>query len=201
MAADSTIITALISAIALIIVAIIGYFGQRRTRQRANKEQKGVGLSTIVFLVIIIILTVTVVSLGLVFVGQNQQTFVKITYPVDASDVVSSEMVKGVAQNIPNDKQIWVIVYVPASNRYYPMEHSVAFLSGDEWQCQTFIGITNNTGERFDIFAVLADQSAQEQINYYYQNTINPSLGYYPGITSLPTGSTIMDTIRVIRNP
>ena len=178
MAADSTIITALISAVALIIVAIIGYFGQRHARPQTNREQKGVRLSTIVFLVVIIILMVTVVSLALVFVGQNQQTFVKITYPVEASDVVSSEIVKGVAQNIPNDQQIWVIVYAPVSNRYYPMEHSVTFVSGDEWQCPTFIGTTNTTGERFDIYAVLADQSAKDQINFYYQNTITLPLDF-----------------------
>ena len=201
MAADFTIIAALIGAVASIIAAIIGYFGQRRVHRQPNKVPQKLRLSTIAFILVIIILIVTIAFLALIFVAQNQQTLVKITFPADASNVGPSEMVKGIAQNIPNDQQIWVIVYTSSSNRYYPMEHSATILSGGEWQSPTFIGTTNSTGERFDIYAVLVDQRAKDEINFYYQNTINPSIGYYPGLMSLPQGSTIEDTVRVISNP
>lgn len=139
---DATIVVAIISAIAAIVCAIInGYYGQK---QRAQKEhqtqlssspdryQKQASRSKIALIIACAILVATVVFLAILLLTSNQQPIVKITYPIDSANVTVSELVKGFAHNIPKGQKVWVLVYAPGINRYYPMENSVTVSSNGE---------------------------------------------------------------------
>lgn len=104
--------------------------------------------------------------------------------------------ITGTATNIPDDCTLWILVYPEAAQKYYPQYGSIKNIQDGKWSIPIHIGTENNTGEKFDIVAVLADEDASDEFEVYKQNCND---GYCPGMADLPEGATICDSIEVTR--
>ena len=84
----------------------------------------------------------------------------------------------------------------PPNNRWYPNQGRI-FIFEDEWMMTAWMGSPDDSGEKFYIYAVLAD----EQVDKEFQNYMNTceETKSWPGMSSLPKGAKIYDRIMVTR--
>jgi PGF-pre-PGF domain-containing protein len=120
---------------------------------------------------------------------------IKITYPSNESFVDIQETATGIATNVPEGQKLWILVYPLAANKFYPQHESVSIISG-EWSKTIGIGMKDNFGEKFEIIALLANQTAHEKLANYI-NTGNST--DWPGISNTPDGAKIYDYVNVTR--
>jgi hypothetical protein len=125
---------------------------------------------------------------------------VTITYPYNETTVLPVVNVVGSSQSIPAGYSVWIVVYVPIvafGHQFFPMSDAVQVYADGSWNYTTYLGGENDAGNRFDIIAVMADQTAQETIGAYNVNLTaynTPSLnstvlGFKPGMATLPSGA------------
>jgi PGF-pre-PGF domain-containing protein len=127
-------------------------------------------------------------------------TSINITHPFDNSIVLMKEKVTGTSQNIPNGQKLWILVYPHNAYKYYPQHGSVAIENNGDWSIDIEIGTQVNVGEKFDIIAVLANQSAQNEFINYINTGINTK--QWPGMPSIPNGAVEYAKVTVTRtNP
>ena len=113
----------------------------------------------------------------------------EVTINYDLKTIKIEEVIKGTAKNIPKGQKIWIIIYSHSTYKYYPINE--VNIQNDKWSVPVVIGTKSNTGEKFDIIAVLADQKAQEKLNA----SINT------GILELPNSIKECNKITVTREP
>jgi hypothetical protein len=154
----------------------------------------------VIIAIIVLIADIAVIA-AIAVPATDSKTNVTITNPAAGSTVDMKETVQGTYANVPKDKQIWVIVSSPQTNRYYPMEFAATVQTNGDWFSQTTFGKINNNGDHFDVMAVLADQTCKNEINNYFNTAVNPTTDYYPGMTQLPSTATVYDVVSVTRNP
>ncbi|WP_321416475.1 hypothetical protein [uncultured Methanomethylovorans sp.] len=140
-------------------------------------------------------LTIVFVLVGM-FIMANWGADFKTDVKIDFSDkAYMNENITGTATNIPDGYKLWVLVYPKTAQKYYPQYDSIKIQDG-KWSVPIRIGNENNTGEKFDIVAVLANQNANEIFESYksYCDT-----GNCPGMIGIPEGAEIYDTFEVTR--
>lgn len=141
--------------------------------------------------------TLFVGAIVLLFVRFNAPTKVEITYPDDWAPADMREMVRGTSQKVPKGQTIWVVSYPHVTGRYYPQNDPAYVEANGDWSALTSIGIEEDSGLKFDIIVVLANQSAQEKFRDYLLTAKGEK--EWPGLESLPDGVTIYNHVMVIR--
>ena len=121
---------------------------------------------------------------------------VRITGPVDLQRVGISVSVEGSFQNLSADQKIWVLIYPLGIGRYYP-QNPVREKLDNTWEAPVNVGVKEDSGREFYIYAILADKQAQDELNMYIKHTSNEN--DFPGISELPRGSQICQHIKVTR--
>jgi len=124
--------------------------------------------------------------------GADFKTDVKINLPQKA---YIEEDITGTATNIPDGYKLWILVYPNTAQKYYPQHDSIKIQDG-KWSIKIRLGNENNTGEKFDIVAIIADEKANNELESYMDSCAN---GYCPGLYDLPEGTSIKDSIEVTR--
>jgi hypothetical protein len=164
------------------------------SKQKLEKWKK----LSIIGLIVIVIVNVGV--LGFVLNGYFAPVNVDITYPSQNSNVGIAEVVQGTSQNIPGGKSLWILVYIPTLDRYYPMLNPPLLQSNGDWSCLTTIGGPTDSGT-FQIVAMLTDKNAQNAFDTYNKNSA--PTGNYPGILTqeLPSGLIEYQRVNVTRTP
>ncbi|MBM3187215.1 MAG: hypothetical protein FJZ90_00655 [Chloroflexi bacterium] len=114
--------------------------------------------------------------------------------------------VSGTCRDIPDDLDIWVLVYAP-NGKYYPQldedpecdGEPSAKCSGGRWGVTIYLGDPEHGGQ-FDIVCLLADQIASQ---FFMNKMIEWCPGPYPGLWpyELPTGIMEKDSITVSATP
>lgn len=140
------------------------------------------------------------IAIGLVLVsilnfanwGADFKPDVKINLPHKA---YIEEDIIGTATNIPDGYKLWILVYPNTAQKYYPQHDSIKIQDG-KWSIKIRLGNENNTGEKFDIVAIIADEKANNELESYMDSCAN---GYCPGLYDLPEGTSIKDSIEVTR--
>jgi hypothetical protein len=122
---------------------------------------------------------------------------IEIRSPLDGEKVDKMTTVEGTSQNVPDGLVIWVVVFLPAVQRYYPMNDPAVILVNGDWKSQAYIGQDNDSGMKADIYAVLANRDAQDAFRTYLTNAIN--LQDYSGMPGFPEGSQVFGNISVTR--
>jgi hypothetical protein len=132
--------------------------------------------------------------------GQNSgisNTTIKITSPEKNAKVSANEMIEGTSQNIPEGNRFWIAVYPRSVNRYYFQDFSPNFMPNGDWSNNAVIGDRMSSGQKFDIYVVLADGEANKLIeNHLAECRARQS---WPGLEKLPEGTTLFDKVMVIR--
>jgi hypothetical protein len=118
---------------------------------------------------------------------------VKIIHP--DKEINWQESIGGTAKNIPNNYQLWVLVYSDEKKEYYPINKTEP--KYDDWRTPAIIGSKDDSGKEFDIIAVLADKKAQDRFNDSLKE--NKDGNYSHGIYSIPDGAKEYDRITVTR--
>jgi PGF-pre-PGF domain-containing protein len=157
--------------------------------------QTKVKAKSLVFLILLILLFLCYTCTLTNAAQSNDESTIKITYPSDASFVNIKETAIGTAGNIPEGQKLWILIYPPAANKFYPQHWSVNVISGN-WSIPVELGTKYNAGETFKIIAVLADQESNKELTNYI-NTGN-STGW-PGMSSIPVGAQVVDEVTVTR--
>ncbi|HZK70550.1 MAG TPA: hypothetical protein VFD03_03390 [Clostridia bacterium] len=94
---------------------------------------------------------------------------IKIVHPEEY--VTWSENIGGIAKNIPDGYELWILVYSQEKQQYYPYAKIVP--QYDEWAIPVNIGFKDDYGKSFDIVAVLADKNAQNRFNNYLNTVLH----------------------------
>ncbi|XHH07810.1 MAG: hypothetical protein ACFCUE_09550 [Candidatus Bathyarchaeia archaeon] len=106
--------------------------------------------------------------------------------------------------NVPSEDTIWLIV--KSGERYYPMTSAVMSQTygswPDEicvWSSTAYLGGLQDSGKKFDILAVIADNDAQDALNRYNDNA--KTIQVYAGFTEREWADyqvTVCDSVSVI---
>lgn len=121
---------------------------------------------------------------------------VKITTPIDLQRVGISQVVEGTFQSLAPEQKIWVLIYPSGIGMYYP-QNPATQQTDNTWQATVAIGVKDDAGKEFFIYAVLADKEAQAAFNNYIKQARNENDS--PGIPELPKGAQICNHIKVTR--
>ena len=197
---ETQIITAIITGVFGLITAIVAaYINKGKKEPLKYKLQKTERLlRKTLFVLIVIVLVLSSLLAWSFYRPVPSAAFVRITYPLENAYVNLNETIQGVSQNVPQDQEIWIVVYLDGY-RYYPAETLAAVQSNGDWSSFVWIGEQKDVGRSFYIYAVAADKNAQNSFNAYVTESINT--GIWPGLKNLPEGALNSDTssVHVIR--
>ena len=127
------------------------------------------------------------------------QTNVEITFPNKEQGVNHTLTITGISRSIPEEQELWAVVCVPEIRRYYPMSPHVVPKANGNWETPVTLGNPNDTpGDKFIIYAILANQTATNEINAWITQSQNDGTGEQ-GMANLPAGVTIYDEVNVVR--
>lgn len=192
-----TILAAVISAVGSIIVAVIQ---TRRTRREITAGKIPTKKSKLKFLAVAF-LSIAMLLIGFFlgsFFGDKQEsTQVGITYPLNQTSCQAIEIVQGTSSGLPSDMAIWIIIKPQKNDLYYPQNKPAETDVNGNWSSVANIGRQDDVLEKFEIIAVLADQSAQDSFAAYIANSREN--GSFDGLQLLPDGVQIYDRIVLTR--
>jgi len=122
---------------------------------------------------------------------------IEIIHP--ARETNWQENIGGIAKNIPDGYQLWILVYSQEKNQYYPYSNVVP--QNDQWVIKSLtIGFKDDYHKNFDIIAVLADKKAQSIFNDYLNTAKeNEENIYSQGLYLIPEGAKEYDRITLSR--
>lgn len=120
---------------------------------------------------------------------------VRITVPLDGQHVPQQEEVKGTYQDLPPGHRIWSMVYVPSIGKFYPQGEAELF--GSAWSSRVILGLNNEAGMEFQIYAVAADEKAHTQLSIYAQRAREKNEN--SGLRNLPEGARRCHYVTVTR--
>lgn len=146
------------------------------------------------------LMALSLLVLGLGTVSCAGATEVEITYPADGDTVPMTEDLEGTSEDVPEDAELWIMVYPEGVNRYFPQDKQsfpVIMMANGDWTAQAIIGSPTDGGLEFKLFAVLADESANAEIVEFL--IWCDEEGSWPGLEQLPDGAEIYDYVAVVR--
>ncbi len=120
---------------------------------------------------------------------------IKIIYPSNGAQVDITESVNGEYKNIPEDKALWIVVFPHKSNNYHPVQEVPTDGDTSDFSVTVTLGRQESVGEKFDIIAMLADETAQEKFTNYLKTAADNN---WQGI-DLPDGTEEYSRITVTR--
>ncbi len=140
-----------------------------------------------------ILLLVTVALLAsacTVASAQSTGGVVKISSPPKNGNAGPTERVSGKAQ-LSKGYSLWIVPYDPTAGKYYPQAPPVTVGSDASWSSRLSVGTIFGVGKTFQIYAVVADQSASTALSSYAAQRT--------AITKLPSGAQAADAVTVKR--
>jgi PKD repeat protein len=123
------------------------------------------------------------------------RTNMMIKFPSNGSVVSTQERMTGIAQNVPVDKEGWLIIFAYSAQRYYPQGPIRPDANGS-WSFVSNIGSERDVGRKFDAILLLADNQAKDMFSDYFRNV---SLRGWEGMVKLPNHVDEYHRITVIR--
>ena len=202
------ILVALISAIAMIVSTYFAYkthtappepLPQNNKSKNQVKKQlpqwySKYGRSIIWKILSAVFFIAFIVSLLL---PMTKHTDVRITFPSNQAYVEQTETIEGTSQNISKRDVIWIVVFSQAVGRFYPQNNPAEIEMKGDWSSLVYFGVAVDSGKKFDILAITANQTVQNAFNSYLSTAKNKS--NWPGLIQLPTDAKIYDRITVTR--
>jgi hypothetical protein len=185
----------IIAAIAIIVTVITSWIKKHPPKIWVSAT----AWSKIAVVVMIISLLFLIVAVGIVFceIFTPKEPTVEISHPSDGATVELREMIRGTSQNIPQDYEIWIVIYPQVVGCYFPQNDSADIQANGDWSSLVFIGLEGDIGLKFDIIVVLANKEAQDLFNDYL--TQSESEESWPGISKLPDSAVVYDRVTVTR--
>jgi hypothetical protein len=120
-----------------------------------------------------------------------------ITYPRDNTEVSGYESVLGTSSDIPAGSELWLIVYLPSTHRYYPHSAPVNLEPNGDWSSPLYIGGPEDAGLTAHVMLYLVDTDAGQALRDYL--TASEADQEWPGLDGLPAGAAQQDSVKVTR--
>jgi hypothetical protein len=108
---------------------------------------------------------------------------------------VQASAVTGFMANIPEDRDVWLLVRSSSEGRWYPIQ-TVEPQPDGSWQSEADALQLTDPGA-YTLYAYLADFTASAEMKSYL--TEAQASGVYPGLPSPPEGTTLEDVKRIER--
>ncbi len=121
----------------------------------------------------------------------------KISYPLNMSEIEWDLTINGMSQNVSNNQRLWIVLFIPLVQRYYPQQGPVAINETGNWEAHAFVGQPAQAGLKVDILVIIAHAKTSEKINETFERWVRKN--DFKGCGQLPKGVTIADRISVIR--
>jgi hypothetical protein len=182
----------LLASMALVVTArTLGYTA-------GGKRRDVIGFTAATATILGMVTVVAFLVTNSVRSGERPQTSVTIVSP-RLGDLVPQEIrVLGVASNLDQTDEVWILVYPESAARYYPQTGPASFESGGAWSSSViFVGGRDEGGEHFRIIAVVANNEASSSFERYLAKGIET--GSFPGLPDLPAGVTAQAAVKVTR--
>lgn len=121
-------------------------------------------------------------------------TSITITSPVEGSKVPLLATFQGDACNIPQDKELWLLVVPEGMTSYFPQPGPVGVSSGGKWTANAYIGQNNpaDVGKGFVVYVALTDQNGSAAIRAFFTSGDKP-------LEPLPEGIQLIRQVQVVR--
>jgi len=188
-----------ITQIVVAVVSLVGViYSANRGRQddrKGRKEKRHLGSYPTKYKALFIVsFVLTVVNIGIFgWRLRSDSASVEITHPKDKSVVSESASVTVNYAHIDTDQTIWIVVYSPSSDKYFPQGRIPNNESGT-WSLRNRpIGSSLDSGQEFDIMAFTLSEDASRSM----ENVC--SVVDFAGLIELPTGASLCDRITVTR--
>jgi hypothetical protein len=131
--------------------------------------------------------------------ASNKPPDVAITSLQDGEQApMMMDTVRGTSKNLSPGQEIWLVVVVQGSGRFYPQEGPISVQADGDWASPSvFLGVKNDSGKKFHILAVLATQEAGNAFAKHLEE--GGQTDNYPGLQRLPAGAVEYDRVTVTR--
>ena len=134
----------------------------------------------------------------------KSEVYAKITSHTNGDRVANSEIIKGVCQNIPDNRYLWIVVRPKLFPNYHPQSNQ----SGSEpiskgcdgkWETTIFLGENSkkNKNEKFDVLLISLNDKGNEQMIEYLRQANKQHK--WKGLNSLPNETEIFHKVLLIR--
>lgn len=123
----------------------------------------------------------------------------EIVLPTEGSLVPYRIAVEGTHSGVPDNMELWLVLYWEEIAIYYPQSAPIMRLPGGAWHSVVSVGPSEaeSKGRTYDILLVAATRGASRQFTKYEQEA--SARGKWSGMLGLPRGSVILDTVTVTR--
>lgn len=148
---------------------------------------------------VLAVLCLLIVSMGMTCSAAS--TEIKITNPQNGAIIPQASInVEGTSKDVSAGQFLWLMVYPHGVNRFYPQDKRdlpIIMMANGNWSGQAIVGSETDSGLEFKIFAVLANEDANQKIIAYLDKCRVD--GSWPGLVQLPDGATIYNGVSVTR--
>ncbi len=124
-------------------------------------------------------------------------TEITVKSPHEGDKVDHITTIEGTSKNIPDGSVIWVVVFLPIVQRYFPVNDPAVVLVNGDWTAQAYFGRPDEIGLEAVIYVVLANSDAQAVFRSYLAEA--KSKNEYPGLERLPDGADTYFLVKVTR--
>lgn len=124
-------------------------------------------------------------------------TEITVKSPREGDKVEHITTIEGTSKNIPNGSAIWVVIFLPVVQRFFPVNDPAVILVNGDWTAQAYFGRPDEVGLEAVIYAVLADNDAQAAFRTYLAEA--KSKNEFPGLEKMPEGALPYVIVRVTR--
>ena len=123
---------------------------------------------------------------------------VNLSYPQPGNAVNRVETVSGKYENVGTHNSIWLIIYVPHVNRYFPQGNSVTLQEYGNWSSECYFGIEGDEGKIFELIVVTTNEEARSIFTAYHNRALQNNKDY-EGLDKLPNGCFIHEKVSLTR--
>lgn len=117
---------------------------------------------------------------------------VEIVQPTDGDTVDIRETITGTSSGVPAGSAVWIAVYSPRDETYYPNETAASVDTAGGWTSPATIGATADVGYPFEILAMLVDSTGVSALEEYRARPDRSGL-------ATPSFGTLRDKVAVTR--
>jgi hypothetical protein len=124
-------------------------------------------------------------------------TRVSFTLPKTDASVPRLLPVQGTACNVPDGKQVWLLVLPEGTTACHPQTGPIMVSRDGNWTASAYVGLDGavDVGRGFILIAALADPSGSNAMRQYFDQADQQ----FNGFATLPPGIQLMDQVRVLR--
>lgn len=129
----------------------------------------------------------------------DERIVAHIETPQDGSYVPYRLSVEGTHQNIPDNWDLWLVLYDPEADVFFPQPSAIMALPGGRWYTVATLGEDkmSEAGRTFEVLLLLLPRSAAMHLVRQTQEAA--ARGKSSSMPSVPRGGRVMDRVIVTR--